>query len=169
MQPEFVPTLRSAPATHTPSSHCSVLETAMAWPVSSLVQRLIDKEGLTACDAEDLAMDMKRYLALVATSPLARLAPPERIDTAWHHFILHTREYSAFCFAVAGKFIHHVPSSSQWFTPQFGLKAQTLDAARAMFGGLSRNWMAQGGSCVGGSCSSDCTPCSGSTNCQAIM
>jgi hypothetical protein len=164
-----VQTPRAACAAHTPASQCNVIEKAMAWPVNSLVDRLIDKEGLASHEAEDLAMDMKRFLALVAISPMERLAPPERIDLAWHHFILHTREYSAFCEAIAGKFIHHVPSTSQWFTLQHGMKAQTLNAARAKFGPLSQNWASKGVGCVGGSCSSDCTPCSGSTNCQTIM
>lgn len=43
----------------------------------------------------------------VTTSPLS---PSAAVDHGWHAFILHTREYAAFCNRVAGRFIHHVPA-----------------------------------------------------------
>lgn len=44
-----------------------------------------------------------------ALNPEARLVPSELVDHGWHAFILHTREYAAFCEKIAGRFIHHVP------------------------------------------------------------
>ena len=31
------------------------------------------------------------------------------VDELWHTFVIFTREYAAFCDAVAGRFLHHVP------------------------------------------------------------
>ncbi|GAA0970218.1 hypothetical protein GCM10009555_018760 [Acrocarpospora macrocephala] len=32
-----------------------------------------------------------------------------RVGVGWHVFILHTREYAAFCEGLAGRFLHHAP------------------------------------------------------------
>ncbi|WP_100772187.1 glycine-rich domain-containing protein [Rhizobium sullae] len=31
------------------------------------------------------------------------------VDELWHTFVIFTRDYAAFCDAVAGRFLHHVP------------------------------------------------------------
>lgn len=38
------------------------------------------------------------------------LSPSHLVDIGWHAFILHTREYAAFCQRVAERFIHHAPT-----------------------------------------------------------
>jgi hypothetical protein len=37
------------------------------------------------------------------------LAPSALVDIGWHAFILHTREYTRFCYRVAGRYLHHAP------------------------------------------------------------
>lgn len=36
--------------------------------------------------------------------------PSEAIDTAWHEFILFTKQYSEFCHQAFGRFLHHSPA-----------------------------------------------------------
>ncbi|TYC07138.1 hypothetical protein FXF53_00585 [Micromonospora sp. WP24] len=48
------------------------------------------------------------FLAACATST-EPLGPSDLVDIGWHTFILHTREYGAFCQRIAGGFIHHQP------------------------------------------------------------
>lgn len=36
--------------------------------------------------------------------------PSQAVDTAWHEFILFTREYNNFCTKAFGKFLHHTPA-----------------------------------------------------------
>ena len=38
--------------------------------------------------------------------------PSAAVDEAWHEFILITREYTAFCDAAFGRYLHHTPSTS---------------------------------------------------------
>jgi hypothetical protein len=38
--------------------------------------------------------------------------PSAAVDEAWHEFILITREYTAFCDAAFGRYLHHTPSAS---------------------------------------------------------
>ncbi|OHV21298.1 hypothetical protein BBK14_27040 [Parafrankia soli] len=49
------------------------------------------------------------FLAASATSPRT-LAPSRLVDVGWHTFLLHTREYAAWCDQVAGRFLHHIPA-----------------------------------------------------------
>ncbi|MEY9845591.1 hypothetical protein [Streptacidiphilus sp. MAP5-3] len=46
--------------------------------------------------------------AAVATQPIG---PSALVDIGWHTFLLHTRDYTAFCDRVAGRFIHHEPDT----------------------------------------------------------
>lgn len=60
-----------------------------------LVDRIVHQEGIS------------RHLAdRVMDQALAFL-----VDIGWHVFILHTRDYAAFCERVAGRLLHHVPTS----------------------------------------------------------
>jgi hypothetical protein len=36
--------------------------------------------------------------------------PSRAVDAAWHEFILHTREYTAFCKRAFGHYLHHLPN-----------------------------------------------------------
>jgi hypothetical protein len=53
--------------------------------------------------------EMLAWLAHVARTG-HQTAPSQRIDLAWHEFILFTKDYQAFCLNYFGRFIHHVPT-----------------------------------------------------------
>jgi hypothetical protein len=53
--------------------------------------------------------DLKRYLALLALFPDEPLAPSNKVDMAWHTFVLYTRKYREFCNAVFGHYVDHYP------------------------------------------------------------
>lgn len=38
--------------------------------------------------------------------------PSTLADDMWHEFLLHTRDYAAFCDAAFGQFLHHEPEST---------------------------------------------------------
>jgi hypothetical protein len=51
--------------------------------------------------------------------PSARLSMPSvLVDDMWHKFLLHTRDYAAFCDAAFGRFLHHEPESTLTRTRQ---------------------------------------------------
>lgn len=59
--------------------------------------------------------------------------PSEAVDTAWHEFILFTRDYKEFCGKAFGKFLHHTPAEGmrQPKKAQKGIKtAWRLSCAR---------------------------------------
>lgn len=53
--------------------------------------------------------EMLIFLDLVADSK-DFISPPGPVDTAWHAFILRTREYEAYCRERFGRVIHHEPT-----------------------------------------------------------
>ena len=136
----------------------SVLEAVMAYHHPGLILRLQDKVGLSPAEAEELFADMKRFLFLAGTV-FDPLAPTEKIDEAWHNFILFTRDYQRFCRDYFGRFIHHVPVGPDEIASRDGsIIRRTIQAAQEIFGDeLSANWG------VAARCSDKCKP---STNCQ---
>lgn len=134
------------------------LESVMTYHHPGLILRLQDKMKLSREEAEELFADMKRFLFLAATVS-EPLAPTERIDEAWHNFILFTKDYQWFCREHFGTFIHHIPvGPDDIFSRDGSIMGRTIQAAQEVFGdGLSLNWR------LTAKCSDNCSP---STNCQ---
>lgn len=61
-------------------------------------------------EAAELFQEVKKYLALADSEPMPMFSA--RVDEAWHQFALFTREYSEFCQAFAGAYLHHNPAES---------------------------------------------------------
>lgn len=59
----------------------------------------------------EVEVEYRRFLALVATYPEAELAPSPVIDMFWHQHILDTRRYGADCERALGFFLHHIPTA----------------------------------------------------------
>jgi hypothetical protein len=56
---------------------------------------------------------LRQWFRVLARRPSARLSMPSMlVDDMWHEFLLHTRDYAAFCDAAFGKFLHHEPESA---------------------------------------------------------
>jgi hypothetical protein len=75
----------------------------------SVVERIqrdagVDRETATALWGETLI-----FLDMVAVSK-EFVSPPPPVDIAWHAFILHTRDYEAYCRERYGRIIHHQPT-----------------------------------------------------------
>jgi hypothetical protein len=132
----------------------------MSYRFQPLIDRLVDKKGMVRSDAELLYIDMLRFLYLCG-STTKTMAPSEKIDLAWHEFLLFTREYQNFCQRMFGFFIHHNPrESGKRPSPASGVSViqDTLAAGRAAFGTLSQNWeFTKAANCV--KCSTPSTSC----------
>jgi hypothetical protein len=135
------------------------LNDLMEFQHGRLLGRLQKKLGIDTEDAQDLFEDLKRFLFIAGTTK-EPMAPPERIDEAWHHFILFTRDYEDFCEKFFGKFIHHKPYGPEEIAANDGsIIKRTIARTREVFGDvLSENWSYA---------AADCDQCAGSTNCQS--
>lgn len=135
------------------------INAVLSYQHAGLVHRLQDKEKMSEDEAQKLFVDTLKFLYLCGTCDEI-LAPPDKIDTAWHHFILFTKDYRTFCHNFFGRFIHHSP-----LLPGEKLEGHPLatarQKARSTFGEkLSPNWAVVS---ANGDCNADCRP---STNCQ---
>lgn len=74
----------------------------------AIIQYLAEHEGITFEDAKERWAEMIKFLVL-SVSFERSFAPSEKVDPAWHAFVLHTQEYEQFCLSNFGCFVHHVP------------------------------------------------------------
>jgi hypothetical protein len=65
-------------------------------------------EGLALVEAA-----ARQWFRIVAGHPKTELSMPSRlVDDLWHEFMLHTRDYAAFCETAFGRFLHHQPETA---------------------------------------------------------
>lgn len=126
-----------------------------------VVERIAGALGVDAREAELLFLETKRFIWLCSFSEHV-LVPSPTIDEGWHAFVLHTRDYAAFCEQYLDRFVHHQPHTKADRKARADGGAayrRTLALAREVFGSvLSDHWAGRAEST---------TQCSGSTNCQA--
>ncbi|MEK8047929.1 glycine-rich domain-containing protein [Ideonella margarita] len=68
---------------------------------------------LTLRDQHLVARALRQWFLIHArTRPLPVAMPSLAVDELWHHFILDTRAYEAFCAQAFGSFFHHLPAST---------------------------------------------------------
>jgi len=86
-------------------------ETAEGFKLDHVLARYRKEQGFSAEIAEDHLREMIRFLSLSATATQhgKYYGMTGAVDELWHTFVIFTRDYAAFCDAVAGRFLHHVP------------------------------------------------------------
>ena len=78
---------------------------------SSVVERIQRDAGVDREAAGALWAEMLLFLDMVAVSK-EFVSPPPAVDVAWHAFLLHTRDYEAYCRERYGRIIHHQPTGA---------------------------------------------------------
>lgn len=92
------------------------LESVLSYQNPEVIARFMRETGLDASDADEIFTEMKRWLWLCGTSPDApvnMVGEAFVIDEMWHTFLLFTRDYADFCERFFGRFIHHMPKTSE--------------------------------------------------------
>ena len=107
---------------------------ALSYENPALVARYAQRHGATLDDAARLFLECKKFLIVCALFP-EPCSPSRAIDQMWHHFILHTRDYAAFCTGHLGGFIHHHPTER----PRTAQRAKMLAFAERLFGRIERD------------------------------
>jgi hypothetical protein len=78
---------------------------------NEVIEKYIDKYGLTETVAREHERELKRYLAMCLADPEAAYGMFGPVDELWHTWILFTREWCEFSQEVAGRYIHHQPTT----------------------------------------------------------
>lgn len=80
-----------------------------AYRNESVIRRIAEEEGVGRETAAAWFDEMLIFLDLCAESKQV-LAPSKPVDAAWHAFLLHTRDYEAYCRERFGRLVHHEPA-----------------------------------------------------------
>ncbi len=122
----------------------SLKDRVISFRHEGLIARLMEKENMQREHALLLHNDTMKFLYLCGTTR-DRHAPPSKIDTGWHHFILFTKDYTNFCQEHFGRYIHHNPGVDK--SEAFPMVLHTTTVARQEFGQLSLNWEVKADMC----------------------
>ncbi len=96
-----------------------------------LIDKLTAACGIDSAEAGDILAEVLRFLSLARFAP-GWLTPSQRVDQAWHEFILCTRLYDAYCREHVGHYIHHDPGGDDAVNrDQF---AETIRLYQVFFG-----------------------------------
>jgi uncharacterized membrane protein YgcG len=82
-----------------------------AYSNESVIDRIQQDTGVDRQTARTWFNEMLVFLDMVADSKRF-ISPPQPVDAAWHAFILHTRDYEAYCLERFGRVIHHQPTGA---------------------------------------------------------
>ena len=129
------------------------LEKLWAYDLTPLTEKLVSKgapiqgkseqlhmlESLLGKDvsrefAGRLEVEFKRYMSMIAMGQGAGMGPSRVLDMYWHQFMLDTREYKKFCSEIFGRFMDHVPSTSETKEDARASYVRSLETYRQMFG-----------------------------------
>jgi hypothetical protein len=89
------------------------LTRALAFPKEEILRRYAKDHRLPLAVAQEHETEFCKYFALCAVHPEQGYGMKGPVDGYWHTFLLFTRNYQAFCNAVASHFVHHVPISDE--------------------------------------------------------
>lgn len=115
-------------------------------PSRLLIRRFVEEYKVTDSEAAECFEETKKFLILCSLRSGSALSPSKWIDRMWHRFLLHTREYAAFCQQLGG-FVHHQPAEA----PQPGQVERTCTAMVDLYGSIDERFWA--------SSSADCSSC----------
>ncbi len=125
----------------------------LAYRHPGVVSKLQEEHGMSKGEAQDLFVDLMRFLIIGGNGQCC--IPSQKIDDAWHAFILFTADYKAFCDEFIGHFIHHRPLIWNEKRPR-AIKGKALfRKVCRLFGNISPdNWI--GTSAGSGCCDVGC-------------
>jgi hypothetical protein len=86
--------------------------------------------------------EYQKWMAMCALLPGVKLGMCSTdVDEVWHAHILYTRDYAQFCDQIAGRFIHHQPTSDEERELEGNVSSSnTRTVLKFCFGPLSQVW-----------------------------
>ena len=139
-------------------------ETIMTTPLETVNFRL-QSEGHLDPNTQATAVDeYRKFLGLILLENGGFAMTSPEVDEVWHTHILFTQDYSQFCNAVFGHYLHHVPNTPMTPSRPGGV-ARFFGAYRKVFGKLNSIWP----STENMACKSICGDCGDCNDYQCSM
>jgi hypothetical protein len=96
------------------SARAEIVTKVLEYPIpDAIIEKYIDSCGVTEQVGRAHERELKRYLAMCLADPEAAYGMFGPVDEFWHTWILFTREWCEFSTAVAGRYIHHRPTTRE--------------------------------------------------------
>lgn len=113
-----------------------VIAMTLAFPMEHVLQRYLKDNGLPMDVAREHEIEFKKYIALCVLHPKGGLGVSRVIDELWHTFIIFTPDYHRFCEMVAGRYLHHQPTTEEDLKDGKNINdyARTLSVYKTYFG-----------------------------------
>lgn len=131
-----------------------MLQEVRKWEFPHVREHLKFEHGLSDQDTLKLENEYKKFMsALVSEKRYGEMPISEPVDQFWHTHILFTRDYTRFCQAVAGEYIHHTPTSStaERHSLENAYESVTVPTLTQHFGKLDETlWPKASQVCLGG-------------------
>jgi len=108
-----------------------VTTVAMTYDLDDVVTRFALEHDAPIEVVKELERELKRFLTLCSLNPQKDYGMAGPVDELWHAFIVDTKRYRDFCAQVAGRFVHHVPGSTEGALAGY---VQFLDDYERFFG-----------------------------------
>lgn len=106
------------------------LAAILGYENDDVVIRFAEDQELDLETARRVFMGLKQYLAVCVFTGGKR-TPPKIVDECWHTFLLHSRDYAAFCERFTRGFVHHDPAIDD---SGFSFYPKTRECAIALCG-----------------------------------
>ena len=91
------------------------LDEVLAYRNPRVVERFRKEYPVTKRAADEIWLETLRWLWLCGSTtrrrPLEMMPSMSVIDEMWHAFVLFTKDYTSFCKAHFGRYIHHLPTT----------------------------------------------------------
>jgi hypothetical protein len=111
-------------------------------PPTLLIKKFCAENDVSESEAKETFLETKKFLILCANDRATSYSPSNEIDEMWHLFMLHSKDYFAFCEMVGG-YIHHQPTEK----PQPHFYEKTLQALSNFFGEVNPVYWRKAGDC----------------------
>lgn len=129
-----------------------------------LVSYIVKEKGMNRPLVERIMDQALGFLKLISLCPGRTFCPSKKVDIGWHAFLMHTRDYIAFCNRINGQYIHHEPTPVEIVVAQTGGVAETVRSMKANSIFVDDAlWAGVGRDAVDGSCSANGTCGGGGT------
>ncbi|WP_125461981.1 hypothetical protein [Rhizobium sp. Kim5] len=111
--------LQAAPHAKLSSEQHELLQRLGRFSAPYLKEKLLSTGKIKSSDEYDQAFsEFKKFSALTVIYPDKSLGMvSEEIDEVWHQFILFTHQYQSFGDDILGRYLHHVPDTSETRIP----------------------------------------------------
>jgi hypothetical protein len=108
------------------------------WNLDSVRLRVMNRMNWSASYAKAVESEYRKFFLLAAHSEGLPFGMAGVVDEFWHEHIIDTLNYERMCIAVAGRFIHHVPTDGENIDPTD--YERTLKYLADAFGDVSPIW-----------------------------